>query len=99
MLCHNEPKGTHPDEPRIRELAAAGREIPWVRVNRLPGHVYFSHEAHVTYAAMDCSECHGPMKQESAPITTSQIGALTMGRCVACHRSRGVRDDCSVCHK
>jgi|RhiMethySRZTD1v2_1073278.scaffolds.fasta_scaffold1340629_2 hypothetical protein len=99
MLCHAEAKGSHPDEPKIREYAAAGREIPWVRVNRLPGHVYFSHEAHVTYAEMDCAACHGAMKQATAPVTEPQIGHLTMARCMQCHHEKGVRDDCSVCHK
>jgi hypothetical protein len=99
LLCHAEPKGSHPDEPLIRRYAEEKREIPWVRVNRTEGHVYFSHEAHVTWAAMDCAECHGAVKDRATPTTAPQVGALTMARCMECHQQRGARDDCLACHK
>lgn len=99
MLCHKEAKGQHPDEPKVRAHAEAGKEIPWVQVNRLVGHVYFSHEAHVRYAQMDCKECHGDMKERSEPVSVSQIGHLDMGTCMACHEERGVSLDCLRCHK
>jgi len=99
LLCHSEPKGNHPDEPKIREYAAKSEAIPWVQVNRLPGHVYFSHTAHVTYAKMDCRECHGEMKDRTEPATTSQISELDMDRCMECHTEKGVSLDCLRCHK
>lgn len=99
MLCHHEKRGTHPDEPKIREMARADLEIQWRQVNRLPGHVYFSHAAHVTYAGMDCRECHGDMKEMTEPVTVSQIGHLDMNRCVACHREKSASTDCLLCHK
>ena len=99
LLCHAEAQGDHPDEPKIRELAETRGEIPWVRVNRLPGHVYFSHEAHVRWARMECAACHGDMTQATEPVTESQIDDLTMGRCMACHAERGAANDCLACHK
>ena len=99
MLCHSEAKGTDPEEAKVRAFAEAGHDIPWIQVNRLPGHVYFSHAAHVGYAKMDCAECHGDMKDRTEPVTVSQIGHLTMDRCMTCHQSKGVSLDCLRCHK
>jgi hypothetical protein len=96
--CHEDPRGKNPEEPKVRELAAQG-PIPWVRVNRLPGHVYFSHRAHVTWGKLDCTQCHGNMAEATAPVTQSQIGHLTMSTCIGCHKERQVRTDCVTCHK
>jgi hypothetical protein len=99
LLCHSEAKGTHPDEPKVREFAERKQEIPWAQVNRLPGHVYFSHAAHVKYARMDCAECHGDMKTSAEPVTVRQIARLDMAACIACHVQKGVGNDCLRCHK
>lgn len=99
LKCHAEANGTSPEEPKVREYTRGGKDIPWVQVNRLPGHVYFSHAAHVTYARMDCAECHGDMKERETPVTASQVGHLDMDRCMECHREKGVSNDCLRCHK
>lgn len=99
LLCHSEAKGQHPDEPRVREYAERKAEIPWVQVNRLPGHVYFSHAMHVKLAKMECAECHGDMAKASAPPATSQIEHLSMSRCMECHEQLGATNDCLACHK
>ncbi|MBI2191664.1 MAG: cytochrome c3 family protein [Planctomycetes bacterium] len=99
LLCHEEAKGSHPDEPKVRDYAKENREIPWIQVNRMVGHVYFSHSAHVKYAEMDCKECHGDMKEKEEAVTVSQVEHLTMGRCMACHEEKGVSNDCLGCHK
>jgi menaquinone reductase, multiheme cytochrome c subunit len=99
LLCHAEAKGEHPDEPKIREYAERQEEIPWARVNRLPGHVYFSHVAHVGYAQMECATCHGEMKELQAPVTMSQIRHLDMRACMNCHEEKGASNDCLRCHK
>jgi len=99
LLCHLEAKGNHPDEPKIRDYAKEKKEIPWIQVNRLPGHVYFSHAAHVKYARMDCKECHGDMKERTEPVTVSQIQHLDMNTCMDCHKEKGVSTDCLRCHK
>jgi c(7)-type cytochrome triheme protein len=99
MLCHTDAQGRHPDEPKIREYAGRSEAIPWVQVNRVVGHVYFSHAAHVVYAKMECAECHGEMKDKTEPVTTPQVAHLDMTRCMACHEERGASNDCLRCHK
>jgi menaquinone reductase, multiheme cytochrome c subunit len=97
--CHREPRGTNPEEPKVRAFASTEAGIPWVQVNRLPGHVYFDHRAHVRWGKLDCAECHGDMKVADEPVTKSQITSLQMKRCIGCHHQRNVRTDCVTCHK
>ena len=99
LLCHAEPQGEHPDEPKVRAFAEDPGAIPWVQVNRVAGHVYFSHEAHVRWGGMDCAECHGDVRRSTAPPTESQVDDLTMERCMECHSQRGASNDCLTCHK
>ena len=99
MSCHNQQLGKSAVESEVRAYAAAKREIPWVRFNKLPGHVYFSHRAHVKYGAIQCASCHGEMGSQVEPVTHSQIASLTMTRCIACHKERQASTDCLTCHK
>ncbi len=99
MLCHAEAKGVHPDEAKIRAFAERGEQIPWVQVNRMPGHVYFSHAMHVKIGAMECSACHGDMAAATEPVAISQVENMTMSRCMSCHSERGASNDCLACHK
>ena len=91
--------GTHPDEPRLRAFAAREGAIPWVQVNRLPGHVFFSHAAHVADAGLACADCHGDLARATDPVARPQIGHLSMERCEACHQESGARLDCLTCHQ
>jgi len=97
--CHSEPQGKNPEEPKVRGYTEDGKEIPWVSVNHLPGHVYFSHRAHVEFGEMKCWDCHKDMRKDSLPIVKSDIEYLTMSKCIACHKERQVETDCSTCHK
>lgn len=97
--CHSQPQGKSPEEPKVRDYIDSGKEIPWVNVNRLPGHVYFSHQVHVNFGEMKCWDCHKDMRKESKPVTRPDIGYLTMSKCIACHKDRQVETDCSHCHK
>ena len=99
MLCHDEAQGEHPDEPRIREYAESGEAIPWVQVNRVVGHVYFSHAPHVVQGGMECADCHGDMTTLEEPVTRSQIEWMTMDACMDCHEEQQVSNDCLLCHK
>lgn len=99
LLCHEEAQGEDPDEPKVREFAELGDYAPWVQVNRLPGHVYFSHEAHVSWGAMECAECHGEIAEATQVLTRSQVEDLTMDACMDCHAERGASLDCNACHK
>jgi len=99
LVCHAEPKGDSPEEAKLREFAERKEEVPWVQVNRMPGHVYFSHAVHVKLAQMDCAVCHGDMTTANRPVTASQVEHLTMRRCMECHFEQGASNDCLACHK
>lgn len=100
MKCHAEAKDDeNPAIQTIRDLRARDQEIPWRWVNRLPGHVYFSHEAHVKYGEMSCQDCHGKVETTTEAFTASQIDHLTMSACIACHEERSVDTDCAACHQ
>jgi hypothetical protein len=98
MDCHKTPQGKEPAEPEVRAFVARGQDLTWVRLNRLAGHVYFSHAAHVTLASMKCEECHRDMKAVDQAPTEPDIHAQ-MSDCVACHRSKHASLDCLACHK
>lgn len=98
MSCHKDPQGKDPTEPRVREYAQRGEEIPWIRVNRLPGHVYFSHAAHVTLGKMECKTCHGDMTQVSESLTAPNVH-LDMVACMSCHTEKRASNQCVACHK
>ena len=67
-----------------------------MRVHRLPDHVRFVHEAHIT-AGVSCMQCHGDVASTgrlgqvrgilpSDAKVNGTGGALKMGDCVSCHR-------------
>lgn len=100
MECHFEAEGKDPNEPRIRdEYNEHDKEIPWIQVNRLPGHIYFSHAAHVKLGKMECKECHGEVEKMKDPISTPSISKLTMTKCMACHEEKKANNECLTCHK
>ena len=103
LLCHMrpQPQGEPPSErePIVRKLAAEGAKIRWNRVTRNPGHVYFSHRAHVGFAEMECNVCHGDMKSAEHSLTRPNISHLTMRACIACHAQKSVSNDCVTCHQ
>jgi len=103
MFCH---KVIGKDLPGVQKVLTAWDEnspIKWIRVHRLPDHVRFVHEAHISYftekdsvpASAVCTLCHGEvgtMKQ------VEQVKELKMGFCVECHRNNGAPTDCTTCH-
>jgi hypothetical protein len=78
--------------------------IAWVQVHKLPAFACFSHQAHVT-AGVDCKVCHGRVETMEK---VQQVGTLSMGWCVNCHREMDGKvhngktvhpsTDCAVCH-
>lgn len=80
------------------------RPVPWIKVYNLPDFVYFDHRAHVR-VGVTCQECHGPVETMER---IRQVGDLSMGWCVNCHRTSnqqgvgGTRvyasTDCVTCH-
>lgn len=102
LECHASWKAKTPGlariEPQLSALAERGEEIPWKKVYRVPGHVYFSHQRHVALGKLDCALCHGDMKQISSPVER-QAQPIEMERCLECHRKQRVATDCLACHR
>jgi hypothetical protein len=82
MNCHTRVKTDSPEIQKVAAAVQAGKPIEWVRVHRLPDHVYFSHANHVT-AGLKCQTCHGPVEQM---VRVEQVEPMTMGWCLDCHR-------------
>ncbi|MCC7490914.1 MAG: hypothetical protein IT204_01125 [Fimbriimonadaceae bacterium] len=78
--------------------------IAWQRIHQLPDFATFDHRAHVA-AEVPCQQCHGPVETMER---VRQQASLSMGWCVACHRTtkatpggRPLRPstDCATCHQ
>ena len=85
------------DRPEVQKLIDYWNRqepIPWVRIHDLPDHAHFPHFMHVN-AGLECQECHGQVQEV---VQVEQEASLRMGWCVECHRARGARTDCTVCH-
>ncbi len=99
--CHKFVKQDPQDPQMTREIQALlakldeGKPIEWVRVYRVPDHVYFTHERHVR-AGLRCQQCHGEVQTMEA---VRQAAPLTMGWCLECHHARKAPTDCWTCHK
>jgi cytochrome c7-like protein len=68
--------------------------VPWVRVHKLPDHVYFPHMMHVR-AGLACTVCHGEVATMERITRTA---SLKMGWCLNCHRQHHASIDCWACH-
>ena len=107
MNCHTQVK---PDSPEIQKLSralAGGEPVQWVKVHRLPDHVYFSHKSHTLTAGLACQTCHGPVQQM---VRVRQANDMSLGWCLSCHRASAKKTllptalapmptDCSACHQ
>ena len=80
------------------DAAAKGADLPWVRVTRVPEHVYFSHRRHVRLARLECGSCHGDIGVRTAPPGRAAT-RLDMDSCIACHRREDASQDCAACHR
>ncbi len=96
--CHQEANGTSAEEKKVVAAVAAGRDIPWVRLYDLPRHVFFTHRRHVAVAGIPCEACHGDMGSQTRPPPSALV-AISMDRCLQCHRERGASQDCDACHR
>ncbi|NCO36664.1 MAG: hypothetical protein AUJ92_19285 [Armatimonadetes bacterium CG2_30_59_28] len=96
--CHKSEGVDKPATRKVAALAASDKEIPWVKIHRLPDYIYFSHRRHVTLAKLDCKECHGDMKSRTTPVDR-QVLPISMKRCVECHKMKHASTDCLACHK
>ena len=96
--CHVAPLSENPEEAKVREYGGEKGEIPWVRLTRMPDHVYFSHQRHVTFGEVACVQCHGKMEERTRPPSRAPR-ELSMNDCLDCHRRQGASIDCILCHR
>jgi len=99
MFCHQAVLGqTDRQQTEIAKLRTAWLQqqpVNWMKVHRMPDHVRFVHEAHIT-AGIQCATCHGDVAKMGVPV---QVRTLSMGDCVGCHRQNNAPIECAVCHK
>ena len=94
MGCHKTVKATSPAIMQLAALAKKNRDIPWIRVYRIPDFVKFSHRLHLK-TGNTCDECHGPVATRTrlaVEYDMKQTG------CLACHRVKKAPMLCSTCH-
>lgn len=72
--------------------------IQWVRVNRMPDHVLFSHRRHVVLANLECASCHGDVAKRTTPVSAPATN-LNMTACESCHARENANNDCAACHR
>jgi hypothetical protein len=82
MNCHATVKRDSPLLQPVRDSAASGRPLRWVRVHDLPDYAYFEHRSHVR-AGVGCVTCHGRVDRMEV---VAQQEPLSMGWCLDCHR-------------
>jgi hypothetical protein len=83
MNCHHVVLRDSAALAPVRESAATGRPLRWVRVHNLPDYAYFHHAAHVR-AGVGCASCHGAIQRMEV---VTQVEPLSMGWCLDCHRN------------
>lgn len=83
MNCHTQIAADSLKLLPVRESAASGNPVRWVRVHDLPDYVYFDHSAHVL-RGVGCVSCHGRVDRMEQ---VSQVERLSMGWCLECHRN------------
>jgi hypothetical protein len=90
--CHSIVReGTHSGRHQINRVLEAwesGEPIRWIKVHNLPDHVFFSHAQHVGVGKIECNTCHGPVEEMNR---IRQVGDLSMGWCINCHRDTEVQ--------
>jgi len=81
--CHSVVLRDSPLLEPIRESAATGQPMRWVRVHNLPDYSYFDHSVHIR-AGVGCASCHGKINEMEV---VWQAEPLSMGWCLDCHRN------------
>jgi len=82
MNCHARIATDSEKLTLVRESAATGKPVPWVRVHDLPDFVYFDHSIHLA-KGISCVSCHG--RVDTMEVVT-QVETLSMSWCLSCHR-------------
>jgi len=94
MMCHKSLKDKTPEIDKLLTYWNKKEPIPWVRLQRLPDFVHFTHKMHLS-AGFKCTDCHGQVAQMSQ---TPRAATYEMGWCVRCHERNRASKDCFTCH-
>ncbi len=96
MRCHAFFAKDRPEIIKLTAIFNAGLDVSWQRVYGFSpsAHVKFNHAPHIR-AGVDCSNCHGDVKNMTVAVRAVN---LNMGYCLSCHRAKGVSTDCVTCH-
>ena len=111
MTCHSTIATDSEEIAKLTRFYEEAEPIPWVRVNKLPDHVYFDHSRHV-HGDVACEDCHGDV---ATMTEVKQAETFSMGWCIDCHRETEEAErlpdgssprilgapstDCSACHQ
>jgi hypothetical protein len=99
MGCHEVIATGAPAIQAVADYWQRDEPIPWVRVNRLPRFVYFSHRVHIVAAGLNCERCHGDVAHMQV---AEPVAPMNMGWCLGCHNQQpnsAQLRDCVVCHQ
>lgn len=95
MGCHRNMEANHPGIQTLVDHWTRQQPVEWVRLQRLPDFVYFTHERHLAHG-LECATCHGEVKRMTG---TPRAATYEMGWCLSCHQQREASHDCVTCHK
>ncbi len=96
--CHAEALTESAEEQKLLKLIASSPQPAFLKLFRLPDHSRYSHRRHVTAGRLACETCHGAIAETTAP-PASPLVRITMDSCTRCHADRGVKTDCTDCHR
>jgi hypothetical protein len=106
MGCHAQFGGDLEGVQTLKKLWDEQQPIQWQQIYRLPEHVKFRHNRHIS-AGVDCQRCHGPVEtMDKVYMTNDTIwwpwllpsSKPEMGWCIDCHRQNQASQDCQTCH-
>ena len=95
LACHRKFQTTGATLQTLVAYEKAQREIPWVRIYKLPSFVFFGHQAHLK-AKADCTTCHGAVQTREVLWQEKEI---SMTACLNCHKERNASTACNLCHE
>jgi len=97
-MCHAAVQGNSREAARVTEYVTAGRPLVFVKLFRLPPHVFYTHRRHVGIAELACQKCHGDIALTTSPPDQPLV-RVSMRFCLDCHRRMGQTTDCIACHR
>jgi hypothetical protein len=94
LQCHSNIEPKDQGEKKLAAFGKTNRQIDWVRIYQIPTFVQFDHRQH-SQANVKCEACHG---QVETSVALWQEMDVSMGSCMACHRTMQASLDCGSCH-